>query len=376
MSNFPLVRLGDLSAIKGGKRLPLGKQLAGVPTHHPYIRIRDLVDGWKLNLTKNFEYVDDETQLSIARYIVNSGDVIISIVGTVGLVSIIGDSLDKANLTENCAKIVDIDNSLDSIFLYYYLSSSVGQDAIRIATVGAVQPKLPLKNIQDLSIPLPPLSTQRAIVATLSCLDEAIENNRRLCRTLEATAEAMFEELIANHASHANGWREGTLSDLVDIRYGKAQQDLDNGNIPVYGSGGIMRYANKAIYEDESVLIPRKGTLNNVMYTAKPFWVVDTMFYTVPKIPNVITYVFEFLRTTDLASMNAGTAVPSMTIKILNELEIHIPSANVLNEFYSTTAPMFDEIRKAEQETRTLTAIRDALLPRLLSGEIEVEGEV
>ena len=83
------------------------------------------------------------------------------------------------------------------------------------------------------------------------------------------------------------GWKVGTLSDLLDIRYGKDHKKLNDGNIPVYGSGGVMRLADGILYNGESVLIPRKGTLNNVLYVNCPFWTVDTMFYSIEKVPNV-----------------------------------------------------------------------------------------
>ena len=127
--------------------------------------------------------------------------------------------------------------------------------------------------------------------------------------------------------------RIGVLSELIAVKYGKDHKKLNDGIYPVYGSGGIMRYVEKPIYEKESVLIPRKGSLNNVMYIDEPFWSVDTMFYTEMKIANVAKYVFHFLRSKDLASLNAGSAVPSMTTDILNSMEVSIPSTERLADF-------------------------------------------
>ena len=88
----------------------------------------------------------------------------------------------------------------------------------------------------------------------------------------------------------------GYLSDLITVKYGKDHKKLEDGNIPCYGSGGVMRYVERPIYDHESVLIPRKGTLNNVMYVNVPFWSVDTMFYTVMKISNVAKFVYHYVR--------------------------------------------------------------------------------
>ena len=165
------------------------------------------------------------------------------------------------------------------------------------------------------------------------------------------------------------GWKTGMLSDLLEVRYGKDHKNLADGSIPVYGSGGFMRYAVKALYENESVLIPRKGTLNNVMYVSKPFWTVDTMFYTVEKALNSIKYCHQFLLTQDLASMNAGSAVPSMTTEILNNLKVIIPSDSVLKDFNRVVSSLYTNIECRNSETGKLMAYRDSILPKLMSGE-------
>ena len=170
------------------------------------------------------------------------------------------------------------------------------------------------------------------------------------------------------------GWHVGTLSELVEIRYGKDHKKLRDGLFPVYGSGGVMRYAEQALYEKESVLIPRKGTLNNVMYVNHPFWTVDTMFYTVGKIEHTIKYAHLYLLTQDLASMNAGSAVSSMTTDILNKLVVLVPSKTVLNNFDKILSALYHGIEKRHKECSCLSSTRDGLLPRLLSCEVEMDS--
>ena len=112
----------------------------------------------------------------------------------------------------------------------------------------------------------------------------------------------------------------------------KIIKKLADGNYPVYGSGGIMRYVEKPLYTGESVLIPRKGTLNNVMYVNEAFWSVDTMFYTEMLRPNIAKFVYHFVKSKDLASLNAGSAVPSMTTNILNAMQLYIPDEKTLEK--------------------------------------------
>ena len=168
-----------------------------------------------------------------------------------------------------------------------------------------------------------------------------------------------------------SGWHAGTLSELVEVRYGKDHKSLKDGDIPVYGSGGLMRYAERSLFEGESVLIPRKGTLNNVMYVSHAFWTVDTMFYTSEKVARSIKYAHLFLLTQDLASMNAGSAVPSMTTDILNKLVLLIPPQDVLDAFDIIVSALYSEIDVCQKESASLSKTRDSLLPRLLSGDAD-----
>ena len=185
-------------------------------------------------------------------------------------------------------------------------------------------------------------------------------------------AQALYQQYFVTKADP--DWPIGYLADLIDVKYGKDHKKLADGIYPVYGSGGIMRYVERPLYEKESVLIPRKGTLNNVMYVNQPFWSVDTMFYTEMKQANVAKFVYHYVKSKDLASMNSGSAVPSMTTAILNAMELRIPSEDVLLQFENSVAPMYEMIKKNEEQSRKLAALRDALLPKLMSGKIDVSN--
>lgn len=116
------------------------------------------------------------------------------------------------------------------------------------------------------------------------------------------------------------------LGDICKIKYGKDHKKLNDGSIPVYGSGGVMRHVDKALWDKPSVLIPRKGTLGNLFFADEPFWTVDTLFWTDIDAAQVMPkYLFYQLKTKDLASLNVGTAVPSLTAEVLNEVQIDLP---------------------------------------------------
>lgn len=169
-------------------------------------------------------------------------------------------------------------------------------------------------------------------------------------------------------------WKPRVLSDLLDVKYGKDHKKLDEGSYPVYGSGGLMRNVDKFLYEGESVLIPRKGTLTNIMYVNETFWTVDTMFFTKPKMNNVAKFSFYLLKRLDFNNMNVGSAVPSMTTKVLNALQVVYPSESVLAKFDELVELYFSKTRDNDKNTKQLEKLRDTLLPKLISGEISINS--
>ena len=140
---YSIATLDSLCSIKGGKRLPADGELLDTPTAHPYIRVRDLGSNRYVCLTNQFQYIDEETHSAISRYIVNTNDIVISIVGTIGLIGKIHTSLNNANLTENCVKLANI-HTVTPDYLYYTLCYKKQIKEIELLTVGAVQSKLPI----------------------------------------------------------------------------------------------------------------------------------------------------------------------------------------------------------------------------------------
>lgn len=268
----------------------------------------------------------------------------------------------------NHAHIVQGNEQCDTRFLCYLINS---MDLSGYVT-GSAQPKLSQANLNAITLSLPTLVEQKRIVEYLYMLDQKIDVNRQINDNLQQQAQAIYASMFVDNADPT--WQQGHLSDLVTVRYGKDHKKLTDGIYPVYGSGGIMRHVERPLYDKESVLIPRKGTLNNVMYVNQPFWSVDTMFYTEMRLPNVAKFVYHFVKAKDLASMNAGSAVPSMTTDILNAMEVAIPPASVLEEFESLVAPMYRAMQENDAQSNKLADLRDTLLPKLMSGEIDVSA--
>ena len=259
----------------------------------------------------------------------------------------------------------------DKDYLFYLVCSpEVREPAIKSMVGSSGRQRVQTDVVKNLVIEVPPLAEQEKIGSFLKLIDDKIALNDRINKNLEQQAQAIYQQMFITNRNP--NWENGLLSDLIAVRYGKDHKKLEDGVYPVYGSGGIMRYVEKPLYTGESVLIPRKGTLNNVMYVNGAFWSVDTMFYTEMLRSNVAKFVYHFVKSKDLALMNAGSAVPSMTTSILNAMQLYIPDNETLSTFEEIVSPMYSQMQENKKQSKKLADLRDTLLPRLMSGELDV----
>ena len=330
------------------------------------------LEGFSLS-EKAFRFVTKEKADSLNKANAHRGDIVITHRGTLGqIVFIPQDSrYDRYVISQSQFRVRCNDKVLPE-YLVYYFHTPIGQHKLlsNASQVGVPALARPSSTFQQIEVELPELSIQKRVVEIITTIQKKIENNQELNDNLQQQAQAIYASMFVDNAEPT--WKQGHLSDFVIVRYGKDHKKLADGIYPVYGSGGIMRHVERPLYDKESVLIPRKGTLNNVMYVNQPFWSVDTMFYTEMRQPNVAKFVYHFVKAKDLASMNAGSAVPSMTTDILNAMEIVIPPASVLEEFESLVAPMYRAMQENDAQSKKLADLRNALLPKLMSGEIDV----
>lgn len=195
-NGYSAVSLGSLCTIKGGKRLPADCELLDTPTKHPYIRIRDVGNSHYVCLNSQFQYIDEETHSAISRYTVSTGDIVISIVGTIGLLGKVHSSLNNANLTENCVKLTDI-HTVTSDYLYYTLCYKKQIKEIELLMVGAVQAKLPMYNIQSIKILVPPEEAIFEFQKRINTFNKQIETNTMEIQRLYELQEILLSSLSA-----------------------------------------------------------------------------------------------------------------------------------------------------------------------------------
>ena len=339
-------------------------------------------------LIQRIELAQGEELPSRARRKVEIGDIVYSTVRPNQLhYGFIEDTPINFLVSTGFAVLHPIKNKIDGKFLYYLLvQQEITEKLQSIAEQStSAYPAIKPSDIEALDFAVPEMKVQKKISNILSLIDKKIELNAQINHNLEEQVKAIFKSWFVDFEPFRDGkfvdsergkipqgWECGTLKDLLDVRYGKDHKKLADGKIPVYGSGGLMRYAEKSLYNGESVLIPRKGTLNNVMRVSGNFWTVDTMFYSIPKKTGAVKYLYHILAGLDLASMNSGSAVPSMTTDILNSIKIILPPDEILSDFDRQTSDLWLLREINVKQSTKLARLRDTLLPKLMSGEIDV----
>lgn len=380
------VRLGDVCEIYGriGFRGYTTNDLVDTPKEGAIsLSPKNIING-ELNLDK-CTYIKWDKYYESPEIMINPNEIIITKTGSsVGRTTFVRRVVHPMTLNPQLVVLKNISENAE--FLSYYIKSALFQSVLKSIVVGSAIPTLSQKNLANLIINLPKeVAYQRRIASILSSLDRKIELNNKINADLEEMAQAIFKNWFVDFEPFKDGkfvdselgmipegWKVGCLGDLITIKYGKDHKKLEDGTFPVYGSGGLMRFVNSWLYNGESVLIPRKGTLDNIMYVCEKFWTVDTMFFSVPKMDYVMKYVYNYIKRFDFSKMNEGTSVPSNTAARLNKMQILIPTHEVLEMYDETLCPIYNKRKMNDKESRTLSTLRDTLLPRLMSGELEV----
>ena len=413
-------KLGDYCEVKGGKRLPKGEQLVEYETNHPYLRISDYSNG-SVNLN-NLKYVTEETFQKISRYIINEGDIFLSIVGTIGIVDFIDYKLDSASLTENAVRIRSFNESvLSTKFLSYFLKSNQGQNEMFIRTVGSTQPKLAITRIKDINIPIIDIKSQQKISNILSTIDEKITLNKNLIANLEEISQTLFKRWFVdfefpdengNPYKSSGGemvdselgeiperWEVVKLKDIVyqkkDTFNPKKSNELkvlhfslpafDSSQNPVIDDVNAIK-SNKWIIDENCILFSKMNpSTRRIWLTSNDgkYLNVASSEFVVLKSDNSYKNAFiynictsdkfsEFLNSNTTGSTNSRQRVKP-DIAISYKLAFHNETSML---FSNKVEPYLEKIKVIRNENQKLAELRDTLLPKLMSGEIEIPDDI
>ena len=319
----------------------------------------------------------------------------------IGISTYIADDFDDVILGYHCALITPNKDILDGRYLNALMHTGYAKKYFAFNASGSGQRyALSAETLNSFPVPVIPLQKQKQIGEIFSALDKKIELNKQINQNLEAMAKQLYDywfvqfdfpneegkpykssggKMIWNEKLKReipNGWNNCTLQEFLTIKNGRDHKHLATGSHPVYGSGGEMRRVNEYLFSGESVLMPRKGTLNNIMYVNESFWTVDTMFYSEMKIVHSAKYVFFAIKDIDFTKWNSGTGLPSMTASTLYNISMIKPSDDLLKRFNDVLIPVFYKIKQTKDECEKLIRQRDELLPLLMNGQVSVNSDL
>ncbi|HPY71547.1 MAG TPA: restriction endonuclease subunit S [Planctomycetota bacterium] len=305
-------------------------------------------------------------------------------------------------VTDNAIRATARDGN-DPRFLFYLLSTL----SLNSWRAGSGQPLLNQDILSRIPASVPEPEEQRAIAHILGTLDDKIELNRRMSETLEAMARALFKSWFVDFdpvrakaegrdpglpkpladlfparlvdselGEIPEGWEVTRLGELLELAYGKAlkAEDRRDGEIPVYGSNGQVGWHDERLVPGPGIVVGRKGNPGIATWVATDFFPIDTTFYVVPKGKcGSLAFLFHVLRTHDLASLGADSAVPGLNRNLAYMSSQALPAAPLLEQFEGITSALSRRVSRLADESRTLAALRDTLLPKLISGELRIK---
>jgi type I restriction enzyme S subunit len=233
--------------------------------------------------------------------------------------------------------------------------------------------------LHELPVSVPKYDTQLKIASILSAYDDLIENNRRRMALLEESARLLYREWFVHlhFPGHTRtpitdgvpkGWKRVPLGEHLVLNYGKALKSEDRleGQIPVYGSSGIVGHHEKPLSEGPGIILGRKGNVGSVYWSPTAFYAIDTVYFIAPEKSDL--YLFHALK--HMHFINTDVAVPGLNRDMAYSRSLLLPSKSARRGFLDIVGPVYEQMVKLEQLNQRLRTARDLLLPRLMSGEI------
>ena len=170
-------------------------------------------------------------------------------------------------------------------------------------------------------------------------------------------------------------WEERKLGQIFTVRYGKEHKKLSDGNVPVIGTGGVIRYANGVLYSEPSVLIGRKGTIDKPQFINQPFWAVDTVFFTEIGPSNVSYFVFLIVSKINWKRYNEASGLPSLSANTIKGIRVNIPSKEEQQKIANFLSSVDTKIEQLSEKKELLELYKKGMMQKLFSQEIRFRDE-
>ena len=376
----------------------------------PVIRGSNLSEDIDKRLVyKDTVFVSEEKAQKFSRSIVRRGDLVFTCWGTIGQVGLIDERsrYPEYVISNKQMKLSPDPERVDSLFLYYLFSGSEMSSRIKNQAIGSSVPGFNLGQLRNLKFLLPPLDEQKKIAYVIGTLDNKIELNQQMNRTLEGIARALFKSWFIDFdpvcakldgrqpygmdaetaalfpdsfddsplGKIPKGWRVGRLDDLIILQRGfdLPKTNRTSGKYPVLAASGPSGTHNEYKVKGPGVTTGRSGVVGNIFFVHEDFWPLNTSLWVKEFRESRPIHTYYVLQDLNLEVFNAGSAVPTLNRNHVHGLKVVIPLLPVIEVFESLVMLIFQKKKANDEESIDISAVRDVLLPKLLSGEIRVK---
>lgn len=383
------MRMTQLKTIADIQTGPFGSQLHKedyVETGTPIVTVEHL--GNRVFTEQNLPRVSDSDKARLIKYTLSTGDIVFSRVGSVDRCSYVDKSHDGWMFSGRCLRVRPTE-LVDSLYLYYYFCLEETKQFVRNIAVGATMPSINTKLLGEVEIALPDLNNQKRIAAVLSSLDDKIENNQKLNDNLLAQAQTLYKQFFPYGVQDdlPDGWRIGTVGEIIEIHDSKRiplsgadRSKMEKKIYPYYGAASLMDLVDNYIFDGKYLLLGEDGTVVDdagypiLQYVWGQFWVNNHAHILTGRLGYDVESLYMLFKQTPVKSIVTGAVQPKISQANLRSVQVVIPPEHNLREYNDLVEPLFSLFRANEEECKTFTALRDTLLPKLMSGEIDVSA--
>jgi type I restriction enzyme S subunit len=387
-------RLGEVAEITSAKRIYYSEY---VPNGVPFFRSKEIIERFNKQNTSTELFIKRERYEEIKRKFgaPQEGDILLTSVGTLGIPYIVRGEDEFYFKDGNLIWFRNINSkTINKSFLYFWITSAVGQQKLDEASIGSTQPALTIIGLKNVDIFLPPLPEQHAISSVLSSLDDKIDLLHRQNKTLESMAEALWQKMFIEDADP--GWQKGKLEDIADInplrsiKKGTFATYLDMANMPTDGpfpnylvkreftSGIKFRNGDTIIARITPCLENGKTSYVNFLDEGEIGWGSTEYIVLSAKTGFCSEWNYFLARNDDfrdyaILNMTGTSGRQRVSGDTIAQYEVAIPAMDVIDNFRTFASPVMNHIKYNSIQIRTLSRLRDTLLPKLMSGEVRVK---
>lgn len=381
---WEIAKLGDIS--KNIQTGPFGSQLhqsdyseCGIPVVMP----KDLVGG-KIS-EESIARVDKTHVERLCRHKIEVGDILYSRRGDVGRCAYVTKKEEGWLCGTGCLRVTIDSEKADSRFVFFQLQHPDTVGWVEKHAVGATMLNLNTTILSSVPIRLPALEIQKRIADILSAYDDLIENNQKQIKLLEEAAQRLYKEWFVDlrFPGHENtkivdgvpeGWSRTNINEILTFHrgYDLTKNEMKAGRYPVVGSTTVIGYHNEFKIKGPGIVTGRSGSLGKYQFIWDNFWPHNTSLYISDYKDHNIFFVYSLLQTVDFASLNNGGAIPTLNRNVLSNIEVIEPTDELQEMFAKIAESQYQKIKNLEKQNNQLKMARDALLPKLMSGEVEV----